>query len=177
MSNIGLSLAEDGVVAGMVALALAYPLVAGIVATVFALASIAVTGESTWTVTPSDSSWRRALSLSDGGNVASRRGPASTRCTSAALGRARRNSRGSVWRAISASVPASSTPVGPPPITTKRNHCRRRSPSASRSAASNARSTRARIASASSSVFRPGACTAQSSWPKYACVEPVATTR
>ena len=30
-----------------------------------------------------------------------------------------RNSRASVWRAISASVPASSTPVGPPPITAK----------------------------------------------------------
>ena len=43
VSNIGLSLAEDGVVAGMVALALAYPLVAGVVATVFAIASIAVT--------------------------------------------------------------------------------------------------------------------------------------
>ena len=43
VSNISLSLAEDGVVAAMVALALAYPLVAGVVATVFAIGSVAVT--------------------------------------------------------------------------------------------------------------------------------------
>ena len=43
VSNISLSLAEDGVVAGMVALALAFPVIAGIVATVFAVASVAVT--------------------------------------------------------------------------------------------------------------------------------------
>jgi len=43
VSNISLSLAEDGVVAGMVALALAFPVIAGIVATAFAIGSIAVT--------------------------------------------------------------------------------------------------------------------------------------
>ncbi|MGN6693504.1 MAG: DUF4126 domain-containing protein [Aquihabitans sp.] len=43
VSNIALSVAEDGVVAGMVALALAFPIVAGVVATVFAIGSIAVT--------------------------------------------------------------------------------------------------------------------------------------
>lgn len=43
VSNIALSVAEDGVVAGMVALALAFPVAAGIVATVFAIGSIAVT--------------------------------------------------------------------------------------------------------------------------------------
>ena len=43
VSNIVLSVAEDGVVAGMVALALAFPVVAGVVATVFAIASVAVT--------------------------------------------------------------------------------------------------------------------------------------
>jgi hypothetical protein len=43
VSNISLSLAEDGVVAAMVALALAFPVIAGIVATVFAIASVAVT--------------------------------------------------------------------------------------------------------------------------------------
>ena len=43
VSNVALSLSEDGVVAGMVALALAYPVVAGIVATVFAVCSVAVT--------------------------------------------------------------------------------------------------------------------------------------
>ena len=43
VSNVVLSVAEDGVVAGMVALALAYPVVAGVVAVVFAITSIAVT--------------------------------------------------------------------------------------------------------------------------------------
>lgn len=43
VSNVALSFAEDGVVAGMVALAVAFPVIAGIVATVFAICSIAVT--------------------------------------------------------------------------------------------------------------------------------------
>jgi hypothetical protein len=43
VSNIVLSVAEDGVVAGMVALALAFPVVAGVLAVVFAIGSIAVT--------------------------------------------------------------------------------------------------------------------------------------
>lgn len=43
VSNIVLSVTEDGVVAGMVALALAYPAVAGVLAVVFAIGSIAVT--------------------------------------------------------------------------------------------------------------------------------------
>jgi hypothetical protein len=43
VSNVVLSVAEDGVVAGMVALALAFPIIAGVVATVFAIGSIAVT--------------------------------------------------------------------------------------------------------------------------------------
>ena len=42
VSNIVLSVSEDGVVMGMVALALAYPAVAGVVAVVFAVASVAV---------------------------------------------------------------------------------------------------------------------------------------
>jgi hypothetical protein len=42
VSNVVLSLGEDGVVAAMVALALAYPVVAGMVAVVFALASTVV---------------------------------------------------------------------------------------------------------------------------------------
>lgn len=41
-SNVALSLGEDGVVAGLVALALAYPAVAGVVAVVLAVASVAV---------------------------------------------------------------------------------------------------------------------------------------
>ena len=50
----------------------------------------------------------------------------------------RRNSPRSVWRAISASVPAISTPVGPAPTTTKVSHSARRASSVSRSASSNA---------------------------------------
>jgi hypothetical protein len=42
VSNVVLSVAEDGVVAGMVALALAFPVVAGAVAVVLAIGSIAV---------------------------------------------------------------------------------------------------------------------------------------
>lgn len=42
VSNVALSLGEDGIVAAMVALALAYPVVAGVVAVVFAFASAAV---------------------------------------------------------------------------------------------------------------------------------------
>lgn len=49
----------------------------------------------------------------------STRGPASTRRMRALRESMQRNSPGRVRRAISASVPASSTPVGPPPITAK----------------------------------------------------------
>lgn len=41
-SNVALSLGEDGLVAGMVALALAYPVVAGVVAVVLAVASVGI---------------------------------------------------------------------------------------------------------------------------------------
>ena len=43
VSNVALSLGEDGIVAAMVALALAYPVVAGVVAVVLALVCVAVT--------------------------------------------------------------------------------------------------------------------------------------
>lgn len=43
VSNVVVSVAEDGVVAAMVALALAFPAVAGVVAVVFAVTSVAVT--------------------------------------------------------------------------------------------------------------------------------------
>ena len=43
VSNIALSLTEDGVVVGMVALALSHPLVAGVIAVVLAITSVAVT--------------------------------------------------------------------------------------------------------------------------------------
>ncbi len=118
------------------------------------------------TSTPSLRSCTRAFSDSDSGIDGSTRGPASTRCTLAVRGSLRRNSRGKVWRAISASVPASSTPVGPPPMTTKFSHSARAAGSLSRSANSNASSMWRRMKKASSSVFSPGACAAQSSCPK-----------
>ena len=59
-------------------------------------------------------------------------------------------------RAISASVPASSTPVGPPPTMAKVSSTRRASGADSASARSNADRIRRRMCSASSSVFSPG---------------------
>ncbi len=84
------------------------------------------------------------------------RGPASTSTT--------RESRVSIWRksprrfscASSAMVPASSTPVGPPPMMTKVSSAWRSSGSLVRSARSKASSSRRRTVVASSSVFRPG---------------------
>jgi hypothetical protein len=60
----------------------------------------------------------------------STRGLPSTSSTLRAAGSMWRNSPGSVCRAISASVPAISTPVGPPPMTTKVSHGARRAGSA-----------------------------------------------
>ena len=57
-------------------------------------------------------------SRSGSGNVASTYGPASSRMMRAEPGSKWRKSRASDCRAISASAPASSTPVGPPPTTT-----------------------------------------------------------
>ena len=83
------------------------------------------------------------------------RGPASISTMRAALVSIDRNSSRSVWRAISASVPASSTPVGPPPTSTNVSSSRCRAASFSRSARSKASRIRRRISSASSSVFNP----------------------
>ena len=74
----------------------------------------------------------------------------------AELGSKCRKSLASDCREISASAPAISTPVGPPPIMTNVSSRSRRTGSVSRSARSNASSTRRRMSSASSSVFRPG---------------------
>jgi len=86
----------------------------------------------------------------------------------------RRKSRIMVWRAISDSAPASSTPVGPPPTSTNVSSRRRRAGSGSRSARSKASRIRRRISSASSRVFSPGASFSHASWPKYACRDPEA---
>ena len=127
------------------------------------------------TITRSFSSWRRAEAERPGGKVASTRSIASTSTIRASWGLIERKSWRSVSWAISPSAPASSTPVGPPPMITNVIHAWRWTGSASRSAASNAIRIRRRISVASSMVLRPGAYGAQSSWPKYAWWAPVAT--
>jgi len=69
-------------------------------------------------------------------------------------------------RAMSAIAPASSTPVGPPPMTANTSGWCLPVRIASRSACSKASSTRRRISRASSTVFKPGASAAHSSCPK-----------
>jgi hypothetical protein len=66
--------------------------------------------------------------------------------------------------------------AGPPPTTTNVSQSRRRWASVSSSAASKALRIRRRISIASSSVFSPGAAERHSSWPKYVCRAPAATT-
>jgi hypothetical protein len=68
----------------------------------------------------------------------------------------------SARRESSAICPASSTPVGPAPTTTNVNQAARCSTSDSSSAISNAPKIRPRSSSASSIVFMPGSCTANS---------------
>jgi len=75
-------------------------------------------------------------------------------------------SEASARLASSAMAPAISTPVGPPPITTKVISRARSSASSSFSARSKASRMRRRRPVASSNVFSPGAKAAQSSWPK-----------
>ena len=83
-------------------------------------ASTCVTGAPAGPRTPSASSWQRSPSRTARlGKGREHARPASTRTTRASVGSMWRKSRASVWRAISASAPASSTPVGPPPMTTK----------------------------------------------------------
>ena len=127
---------------------------------------ISVTRVFVRTVTPSRSSCLVADADWPGGYVGRIRSTASTRSIRASWGRIDRKSDRRVSFAISPSAPASSTPVGPPPTITNVIHARRRSGSASRSAASNAIRIRRRISTASSMVLRPGANGAHSSCPK-----------
>jgi len=101
-----------------------------------------------------------------GENAGSTRGADWTRMTRVESGSIARYSWSSPVRASSANAPASSTPVGPPPTTTKVSQASRLVGSSSLSACSNARSMRLRIAVASSMLFSPGACAAHSSRPK-----------
>ena len=112
------------------------------------------------------SSCARAASDRSGGYGGRTRGVPSSRITRALAGEKCLKSRTRVVRAMSARAPASSTPVGPAPTTTKVSHSLRRSGSASRSAISKAVSRRLRISSASSIVFKPGAVRAHSGCPK-----------
>jgi len=117
----------------------------------------AVTGVPSRTSTPSSLSARCAYSDISGLKFGSTRGPASISTTRASSGRKLRKSSRSVMRASSITAPASSTPVGPPPMIAKVRSSRRRVGSPSSSAFSNATSNRRRIAVASSSVLSPGA--------------------
>ena len=119
------------------------------------------------TVTPSRSSARVAFRESDGGKLVSTRSAASTSSTRAVRVSTLRKSLRSVSFASSAIWPAISTPVGPAPTTTNVSQLRRRSGSGSASAASKASRMRLRMSSAPSSDFSSGACSRQSSWPKY----------
>ena len=67
----------------------------------------------------------RASSASDCGKALSRRGAASTRRMRAIAGSMWRKSSTSAKRESSATAPASSTPVGPPPMITKLSSCAR----------------------------------------------------
>jgi hypothetical protein len=60
-------------------------------------------------------------------------------------------------------------------MTTKFSHASRAAGSLQRSACSKAPISRARMSKASASVFRPGACAAQSSRPNQWLVAPAAT--
>ena len=137
--------------------------------------SMSITRVFVRTVTPSRSSWRCAEAERSGGYGGRIRSIASTRTIRASWGWIERKSWRSDCRAISPSAPASSTPVGPPPTSTNVIHSRRRSGSASRSAASNAMRIRRRISVASSMVLSPGAIGAHSGWSKYEWRAPVAT--
>ena len=119
--------------------------------------STLVTIDPVCTSTPSRSSDRRAASRKRSGNAPSTCGLPSISTMRADSGRMFRKSCFSDCRAISASAPASSTPVGPPPTMTNVSRRRWTAGSVSRSAASNASSTCLLISSASSSVLRPGA--------------------
>ena len=68
--------------------------------------------------------------------------------------------------AVTASSPAISTPVGPPPMTTKVSHSAGSAGSSLRSASSNAPKKRLRRSTASASVFSPHVTSCHSSWPK-----------
>ena len=86
--------------------------------------SIASTMAFVRTSTPISTRSRRARSEISSENVESTRGPASTRTMWDFAGSMRRKSPRIAVRLMSAIAPASSTPVGPPPTTTKVRYAR-----------------------------------------------------
>ena len=118
-----------------------------------------------------------ALSDSLPPNDPSTASAASMRTTRAVRGSMLRKSPGSARRASSAIWPAISTPVGPAPTTAKVSRRSTWSGSSDSSASSNAPKIRPRSSRASSMLFRPGACSAKASLPKYDWVDPAETTR
>ena len=90
------------------------------------------------------------------GKAGSTRGPASTSTMRASRGSMLRKSWRSATRASSAMAPAISTPVGPPPITTKVRRRRRASGRVAASACSKAIRMRRRMSVASSIVLQAG---------------------
>jgi len=118
-------------------------------------------------VTPMRCSDRAARTESFSGNVARRRSVVSTSSTVAPRGSMRRKLPRSVSLASSAIWPAISTPVGPPPTTTKVSWAARSSASSLISARSKALSSRERTVIADSSDLTSAACSRHSSWPKY----------
>ena len=139
--------------------------------------SMSVTKLFNFTSTPICSSCFFALSERSFANVPNTRSEPSKSITFAFVVSITLKSLARAIRAMSAIAPASSTPVGPPPTTTKFSERWVPVRYASRSASSNASKTRRRISRASSSVFRPGADVSQSSWPKYAWRPPAAIIR
>ncbi len=103
--------------------------------------------------------------------------PSNSSTLTSVAGSKRRKLFFSARRASSAIWPVISTPVGPPPTATNVSHAFRFSGSSSSSASSSAPKIRARWATASASVFIPGANSSYSSCPKYDWPPPAATIR
>jgi hypothetical protein len=97
---------------------------------------MSVTGLPNRTSTPRRRSSASAFLPSFSGKVRRRRSAASSKITRALVGSIRSKSLARAKREISARAPASSTPVGPPPTTTKVRSASRRFGSSSRSASS-----------------------------------------
>ena len=127
--------------------------------------SMAVARAPSRTVTPSSFSPVATFAESFSLNDATSRSPASSRITRTAAGLLRLKPC-FIVRAVRASCPATSTPVGPPPMTTNVAHSVRVASSRARSASSKAANTRLRSSSTSASVFSPHETSFHSSWPK-----------